>query len=141
MTTLRTALAASAWLALSLAAPLAAQARDVCLQDNSGNTWVFQKVKKFKPTRTVALTGIYIAAGETFPVQGVGVLRPSGNLEVGVFVHDMSGAIFTENNFAASMQTTPGLEGTGGIDNDGDHQVDLANFAWSAVECDTVTVP
>ena len=56
-------------------------------------------------------------------------------------MYAMSGGAFTEHNFTASMQVTTGLEGTGGLDTDGDYVLNVANFGWAAIDCDTVTIP
>lgn len=141
MTARRASLAGLAVLGILLGAPLAALAKDVCLVDTTGESWVFQKVKKFKTGRAVPLSGLYITGGESFPVQGIAVLRSNGNVEAGVLVYAMSGGAFTEHNFTASMQVTTGLEGTGGLDTDGDYVLNVANFGWAAVDCDTVSIP
>jgi hypothetical protein len=125
-------------------APASAVGKDICLDDTQGATWWFQKVKKFKVGRAVPLHGIYISGNlmpETFPVQGVAVLRPDGNVEVGAFVHSMSASLFTGADFTASMQVTTGLEGTGGLDTDGNGTVNVASYGWAAVDCGAVTVP
>ena len=140
MTAHRACLAALAVLSL-LSAPLSALAKDVCITDTPGETWVFQKVKKFKTGRAVPLSGIYIKAGEVFPVQGLGVLRSDGVVEVGVFVHAMAGNIFAEHNFTASMQVSPGLDGTGQRDSDGDYQGEAVIYGWVVVDCSTITIP
>jgi hypothetical protein len=141
MTAPRAALAAFAVLGMLLGAPLPALAKTVCLQDTPGDNWIFQKVKKFKTGRAVPLSGLYIAGGETFPVQGMAVLRPSGIVEAGVLVHAMSGGIFAGNNFTASMQLTTALGGTGGLDSDGDYLVNPGLYGWVVVDCATITIP
>jgi hypothetical protein len=140
MTAHRACLAALAVLSV-LGAPLSALAKDVCLTDTPGNSWIFQKVKKFKTGRAVPLSGIYIKAGETFPVSGTGVLRPGGNVEVGVFVHAMSEGAFVGNNFTASMQVGTDLGGTGALDSDGDYLVNSGLYGWVVVDCSTITIP
>jgi len=69
------------------------------------------------------------------------VLRPSGNVELGVLVHAMSGGTFAGHNLTASMQLNTGLEGTGGLDTDGDYVVNSAVYGWTAVNCSTLTIP
>ena len=137
--------ASRAWLAvlwILLGAPLPALAKDVCLTDTPGNSWIFQKVKKFKTGRAVPLSGIYIKAGETFPVHGAGVLRANGNVEVGVLVHAMSeGVSATGHNFTASMQVATTLDGTGFLDSDGDYLVNSGLYGWASVDCSTITIP
>ena len=141
MTATRTPLALALLVGL-LGAAAPAFARDVCVADNGGGTFVFQKVKKFKTGRAVALNGLYVGSPpETFPVHGSAVLRPSGNVEAGVLVHSMSAGIFSGNNFTASMQVTTGLEGTGGIDTDGDYVANSTTYTWTAVDCSTVAIP
>jgi hypothetical protein len=128
--------------AAALGAPLPALARDICLHDTSNNDWSFQKVKKLKPGRVVALAGIFIEGGESYPVSGSAVLRANGSVEVGAFVHSMSQAIFAGNNFTVSMQTTTGLEGTGGFDTDGDFENDAAvTYGWAAIDCKSLSIP
>jgi hypothetical protein len=141
MTAQRASLAAFAVLGILLATPLAALAKDVCLVDTAGDSWIFQKVKKFKTGRAVPLSGLYITGGETFPVHGMAVLRPDGNVEAGVLVHAMSGGIFSGHNFTASMQVTTGLQGTGGLDSDGDYVLNAGAYGWSAADCATLSIP
>jgi hypothetical protein len=135
------ALVAFSLLAALLGSPRSAQAKDICVQDTPGASWVFQKVKKFKTGRVVPLAGLYVSGGETFPLHGSAVLRPSGIVELGVLVHAMSGSIFTGHNLTASMQLDTGLEGTGGLDTDGDYLVNSATYGWVAVDCSTLTIP
>jgi hypothetical protein len=142
MTRSLASLAALATLALLLGAPLPAMAKDVCLVDTPGNHFIFQKVKKFKLNRAVPLSGIFIKAGEVFPVQGMAVLRSTGNVEAAVYVHAMSEGLFVGNNFTASMQVTTGLVGTGAIDGNGDYVHDSGTvYGWAFEECSTVTIP
>jgi hypothetical protein len=89
----------------------------------------------------VVLNGVYISGGETFPVHGSAVLLSNGNVEAGVLVHAMAEAIFSGHNFTANMQVTTGLEGTGGLDSDGDYLINSGIYAWSAIDCATVTIP
>jgi len=135
------ALVAFSLLAALLGSPRSAQAKDICVQDTPGDTWIFQKVKKFKTGRVVPLSGLYVTGGETFPLHGSAVLRPSGNVELGVLVHAMSGGTFAGHNLTASMQLNTGLEGTGGLDTDGDYVVNSAVYGWTAVNCSTLTIP
>jgi hypothetical protein len=143
MTRSLASLAVLATLALLLGAPVSTLAKDICLVDTPGNHFIFQKVKKFKLNRAVPLSGIYIAGGEVFPMQGMAVLRSTGSVEAAVFVHEMSRGAFVGNNFTASMQVTTGLEGTGAIDKNGDFVHDSGSplYAWAFEECSTVTVP
>ena len=137
---------------LGLALPLGvaaaaspALAKDVCLAENiGGGTFILQKVKKMKLNRAVPIHGIYVAddvPDETFPLQGVAVLLASGNLEVGITVHQMARGIFTCPVKTYSMQVNPGFEGTGGVDDTGDGLIDSTNYAWAATDCKAVVIP
>jgi hypothetical protein len=135
-------LASLAALALLLGSPVSALAKDLCLVDTAQNHFIFQKVKKFKTNRAVPLSGIYIAGGEVFPIQGMAVLRSNANVEAAVFVHEMSRGAFVGNNFTASMQVGLDLAGTGAIDKNGDFVHDSGTiYAWASEECSTVTIP
>ena len=134
-------LVAFSFLAALLGSPRSALAKDICVQDTPGDTWIFQKVKKFKTGRVVPLAGVYVTGGESFPLHGSAVLRASGNVELGVLVHAMSSGTFNGHNLTASMQLNPGLEGTGGLDTDGDYLVNSAVYGCTAVDCSTLTIP
>jgi hypothetical protein len=140
----RPSTAARILFAALVCAPVSAAAKDICLTENQGGgTFVFQKVKKFKVGRAVALTGVYInhTPAESFPVEGAAVLRAAGNVEVGVTVHQMSANTFGSSSFTASMQVSATLEGTGGIDTDGDGAADLTTYGWAATDCKQVVIP
>jgi hypothetical protein len=138
-------LARAVSLAVGLALPAAAGAADVCVVDNLGGTFVFQELKTLKPNRAVPLYGIYVDTAadpdETFPFQGVAVLRASGNVEVGVHVHNMSRTTFAGPSFSVSMQTDATMQGTGGLDADGNNLAENTSYAWAAADCKALVIP
>ena len=138
----RASLAVLAGLWILLGAPPPALAKDVCLQDTPGKTpGSSRRSRSSRPAGRCPSAGLYIKAGETFPVHGAGVLRPSGNLEVGVLVHAMSEGAFVGHNFTASMQVSTTFDGTGALDSDGDYLVNSGLYGWVSVDCSTITIP
>jgi hypothetical protein len=153
-------------LSLSLAAalagaPLAAAAKDLCVQDSDGGSLKFRKVASLKkPGSMVALHGLLVlpasperpelagaegpidggegGEGEgvrTAPVVGTAVTLPDGSVKVGV--HELGEGVPDGLSTAtASLVTDVELNGSGAIDFDGDTVQD-APYAWTAIDCDT----
>jgi hypothetical protein len=74
-------------LVVGLAAPYAAQAKDVCVEQGTERL-VFKKVKALKkPGTVVPLHGIYIDNGSIGAMSGTAFVRSAGDVVFGVTVH------------------------------------------------------
>jgi hypothetical protein len=131
---------AAALALLSLAAS-PALAGDVCVQGGTTDFYVFHKVKKLKPGRSVPLNGRYTDGVESVPVQGTAIMQADGTIRVGVFVHSMMLGDFGGSNLTASLTVDARFSGTGQPDADGDYAPDAVAWTWTAIDCDTVPLP
>lgn len=123
-----------------LAAPLLANAKDLCIQDNFNSEYVFRKVKSLKkPGQTSPLTGIYLSSqGGAYAVAGTALVRADLSIRVGIMIHATSAP--TGNSFLADWSADQTLAGTGTYDSDGDFQDDGA-ITFTAIECSSLTIP
>lgn len=134
-----------AWLVVGgmLLAPVAASAKDVCVQDDAG-VWVFKKVKAPKKPGAIApLHGVYIEGGDVAPATGTVYVQQDGQLVVGVFAHGFSPgeADVVTTNRTVTFQVDPKtFTGTGYTDVDGNGGLDTSD-GWTPIDCREVVFP
>jgi len=146
-TGVRMVAAAVAWVGIS---SMPARAKDICVMDDFGSTFVFRSVKALGPGRAIPLSGIWLAgsslagsgaytAGEAAPVDGTAVMACSGKVQIGVLVHSAK-APARGNNVTASLEGDISFNASGGFDADGDFKLDGGPYHWTAVPCSSVTI-
>ena len=130
-------------LALILAAismPQAAAAKDICLQDALGSSYVFRGVKKLKPGGSTPLQGVFVFRdpfNTINPMFGAAVMTPEGAIKASVFIHT-----FATGNFSHSMTLDAEWNGTAAEDSDGDFGNDAGvEIVLSRIDCKTVVFP
>jgi hypothetical protein len=142
----RIAFTLSAAFALALTGP--ALGKDVCLSVGGATTvaWVLQSIHVPRPGKTAALSGVYVQVGDgndrlRAPLSGTIYNDGSqGKLAIGLFMHSMRAGA-GNNNFTMTWQADPHtLEGTAGIDTDGDFIVDAhdGTLELTAVSCKAI---
>jgi hypothetical protein len=118
----------------------AAAAKDICLQDELGSSYVFRGVKKLKPGGSTPLQGAFVfraPISTTNPMFGAAVMTPEGAIKASVFIHT-----FETGNFSQSMTLDAGWNGTATEDSDGDFGSDPGiEFVLSRIDCKTVVFP
>jgi len=126
-------------LAAPMAIPRAAEAKDLCVADGYGATYIFKKAKSLKkPGGASPLHGFYIASGGTpaYAVSGSAVVRGNGSVHAAIFIHTMA----QSNNFTAEWVSDLTLAGSGSYDSTGDYNPN-GPIVFTAVDCKTVIVP
>lgn len=124
-------------LALGLCVPLAASAKDICVEDESGAAWVFRGVKKFKKHgKLVPVNGVYVAQfGQTGTIDGTAYRNDSGDVVLGVHILSPDIDTFRDRGFL------------GMLDDDFAGNMALAGtfpptvLTLTGIDCDTVTLP
>jgi hypothetical protein len=136
----RTTVLVSALLAGALLAPVAAQAKDVCLSDDFGGAYILRKVKALKkPGQASPLTGLYLSpAGSAYPLAGTAIVRNDLSLQVGLLVHATSAP--AGNTFTADWNADATFAGSGTYDGDGTYDA-IGPIAFTVVDCGTLTIP
>src|SRR5262245_13748390 len=113
-------------------------ARDICLKDDFGFTYVFRNVAKLRPGGAIPLTGVALVNSIARPFDGSAILNAAGTeTRVGIFVH---GLVNGSNNFTAEWTGDATLAGTGSFDSDGSFVGD-GSITFSATDCRTAVVP
>jgi hypothetical protein len=119
-----------------------ALARDVCLGDSFGNTYVFSKVKALKPGQAVPLAGLFVSVSDpttAYPLTGVGLAaKTSPTARFGIFVHALG---LTTNNFTIEWSGSPTTyAGSGFYDFDGEYAAE-DSITFTSTDCGAVAIP
>lgn len=115
-------------------------AKDICVQDNYGSNWKFDKVKIPKPGKSTPIVGMYIDGG-ALPASGSASASSAGKVRVQLFVGGINPVTGSKSNLSVSMSLTDSLfNATGQVDSDGDYTSD-GQVIWGNVDCSTVTIP
>ena len=126
-------------LALTLLVPIAASAKDICVQSSLGETVIFRKVKRLKkPGQVSPLHGIYINGSAVAPISGTAVVRGNGSVMIAYFSHSMLTGVV---NFTSTLIGTRDFTATGEFDNDGDYSSQGISFSISPVSCKGISIP
>jgi len=129
---------AAATLALALLVPAVAQAKQICIKDETDGYWIFPQVKKLKPGKAYALNGISLRYQA--PVAGTAFMDFTGAVRIGVLVHAMAPFDATGNNATVTILGDATLSGAGFYDSNGDFVAD-APATWTAVDCSEALAP
>ena len=115
-------------------------ARDVCLQDDFGDTYIFNKVPRLRPGAAIPLTGVELLGTSAAPLEGSAFLNTAGTQgRFGIFVHTLvTGA--GGNNFTVEWNGDATFAGTGFFDASGSFTSD-GPLTFNLVDCSTVVVP
>jgi hypothetical protein len=115
-------------------------ARDVCLTDNFGATYVLNKVPRLRPGGSIPLTGFLIFQSEASPLEGSAFFNAAGTkARFGIFAHVLASDT-TANNFTAEWTGDATFAGTGVFDDTGSF-LSGGNITLTVVNCSTVVVP
>jgi len=113
-------------------------ARDICLKDNFGFTYVFRNVARLRPGGAIPLTGVALVNSLAKPLDGAASLNAAGTeTRAGIFVH---GLVKGSNNFTAEWTGDVTFAGTGVFDSDGSFSRG-GDITFSTIDCRTVVVP
>ena len=113
-------------------------ARDICLKDNFGSTYVFRNVARLRPGGAIPLTGVALVNSVAKPLDGAAILNAAGTeTSAGIFVH---GLVKGPNNFTAEWTGDATFAGTGTFDSSGSFNQD-GDITFSVIDCRTVVVP
>src|SRR5262245_56729686 len=111
-------------------------ARDICLKDNFGFTYVFRNVAKLRPGGAIPLTGVALVNSIARPFDGSAILNAAGTeTRVGIFVHGLVNG--STNNFTAEWTGDATFAGTGAFDSSGSFNRD-GDITFSPIDCRTV---
>jgi hypothetical protein len=132
--------------AASLAPAAVALAKDICVKDSDGGSFVFRKVDTLRPGRVVRLTGVRVnpfvgPSRQVAPVDGTAVMRPDGTVTIGLLVHSM-GPLLSDpgSSFVVAVQTDAAFSGVGTSDFNGDFRADVA-VTWTSTDCGAIAIP
>ena len=119
----------------------ASYAKDICVKDQYGIHYIFNRVRALRPGKAVALTGTYHPGDQSCPLTGSAVLTTGNQLRVALFVHCM--APIGSNNFTVAAVGTPDFNVAGDFDNNGDYEENNGGtgYTLSPLDCATVPVP
>src|SRR5262245_33120442 len=113
-------------------------AKDICLKDNFGTTYVFRNVARLRPGGAIFLAGVSFLNTSANPFDGSAILNAAGTeTRVVICVH---GLVNGSNNFTAEWTGDATLAGTGSFDSDGSFVGD-GSITFSATDCRTAVVP
>ena len=126
-------------LALLFSVSSSVLARDVCLQDDVGDTYVFNKVPRLRPGAAIPLTGFEFFGSSAAPLEGSAFLNAAGTeARFGIFVHAL--AFGGANNFTIEWTGDTTFAGTGFFDASGSFTSD-GPLTFNVVDCSTVVLP
>jgi hypothetical protein len=126
-------------------APANALARNICVPDDDGGSYLFSKVEKLRPGGVVPLTGVRVApfplGRPVAPVTGAAVMETDGTVHIGVLVHTMSASLNpTSSSFLVSVDGNAEFTGTGTFDGAGNFRP-TSSTTWTNVDCRLIAVP
>jgi len=120
--------------------PTVALAKNVCVTDSFGASYIFSQVKSRKPGKILPLTGVRIdALTLAEPVDGTAVVLSDGTVNIGVWAHSMS-PISANDVLWVLKGADADFNGTGRFDNNGDYSSD-GPVTWTSADCATITIP
>jgi hypothetical protein len=124
---------------LVLAAIGTASAKSICLQDSTGDSYIFTKVKlPKKPGQTTSFSGVQYLIGGAFNISVTTSMYADGSIQASALMQSPF-TIGLSNLLAWETDST--LTGTVYYDNDGDYLKDDGSFMLTAIDCASVVVP
>ncbi len=117
-----------------------ALAKDVCVQDQWGGTFIFKNFKTLKkPYQSLPLNGIYVYIWATYPFHGTAYMMGDGKVDIGIYVYgNYAGA----KNFSAQLRGSTFEMASGSYDSGDEGTIEGPITFMGSINCkDTPYLP